>query len=73
MSVASISLIIMGKLLITATCVLVAWAWITSEYQNMGLQTTPIFTYVLVGISSWLIARMFLSVYIVVIDAGDHL
>ena len=70
-SVASMSLIIMGKLFITAACVLTAYAWLTNQAiaRELNVRDTPVTTLIVVGLSAWLIARLFLNVYVVVIDA----
>lgn len=59
----------MGKLFISASCVLVAWGYFTTR-EDINLKGVPVTTLVVIGISSWLIARVFLSIYIIVIDTG---
>lgn len=70
-SVASMSLIIMGKLFITAVCVLSAYAWLTTPEvaKELNVVDTPVTTLVVVGLAAWLIARLFLNVFVVVIDS----
>lgn len=50
---------------------LTAYAWLTNPAvaRDLNVHDTPVTTLIVVGLSAWLIARLFLNVYVVVIDA----
>jgi len=71
-STTSFLLLLLGRLFVVATAIAATWAYVRydpfNEHLNLA-STTPIATLVVVGVLAWVIGRLFMNIYWVVIEA----